>query len=289
MHHPLRSFLVASTALCLCVPSASSASSAPSAPSPTKLRVASYNAWLLPLVATDVNRRRRAMPSAIAAHRPDVLCLQEVWLQGHQRGFAKALKKRLPHAAFGQGGLAILSRFPIGRAAFYPFPADADLPLTERFAGKGYFEVDIGTPAGPIRVVNSHMVLDFSPKRAAHARQVASLLAGVGPAAAKHATIVCADLNMRSFLPNGDPHPELKRFLDVGFAVANTHPREPTRIGWPRPRVIRRAWSPDFVMLRAGTAVAGRLTAFRRALHTLKTALSDHDLVLVDIALSPRP
>jgi len=259
------------------------------ASSPVGVRIASYNAWLLPIAASELNRRKRAIPSAIAAEKPDVVCFQEVWLRGHQKELAWSLRKQLPHAAYGAGGLMVLSRFPIGRSDFYPVPVHQELPLTEKIAGKGWLEVDIGTPAGPVRVVNSHLALDLSARRLGHKQQLKALATGLGSGSPDHATLLCADLNMRGFTAQGSPTRALDRFLRLGFSIANAFPRQPTRIGWPRPKVVRRWWAPDFVMARSGKRVLATIKAFRRALHTRQKALSDHDLIVVDAELTRAP
>ncbi len=261
------------------------------ATTPTPLRVASYNTWLFPFVSDDFVQRRDAMPAALSALEPDVLCLQEVWDRASLGALAHHLEPRLPHLVEGGGGLALLSRYPIRDAYFEPFPDHIALSFAERIAKKGYIAAVIETPAGYVRVLTSHLAHMRGVDRTAHRAQLDALAAAL--ADRKLPTIVCADFNFRS-TEQGRLSADMQVMAALGFVDPFAKPaaadgllprRDPTRIGWPREPGRARGGDPDYVLYRAGEARSLQLKAFRQALDTPETALSDHNLLLVDFIL----
>ncbi|TNF38106.1 MAG: hypothetical protein EP329_01425 [Deltaproteobacteria bacterium] len=268
---------------------------APAAPAVDRLslRLSSYNAWLLPLASQDLGDRVDRMPAALDALAPDVLCLQEAWLPFQRDALESGLEHRLPYATYGGGGLALLSRFPIAEERYHPFEDDEALSMVERLGNKGVFEVVLDTPGGPLRVLDSHLALDRSGG-GGHGRQVAQLRAHMA-ARPELPTVVCADLNMRA-TRDGALVPAYASLLAAGYADTippmrkadgRYLPRPTTRVGWPRATRRGRGWSPDFVFVRGGASGAGlRATAAAIALDDAATALSDHNLLQVDLVLT---
>jgi endonuclease/exonuclease/phosphatase family metal-dependent hydrolase len=253
------------------------------------VRVASYNAWLLPIGADQMEERRDRMGSALDELEPDVVCLQEVWTVQALAPVAESLSERLPHVATGGGGLVLLSRWPLRERSFQAFPASTASSLAERFARKGWLSAVVDTPAGPLRVVNSHLTFTRSDDRSSHDAQLALLVETLRDQT-DVPTILCADLNLRAF-EAGAPTRGFALLLEAGFEDAAANGAGPvragTRVGWPRAGRTAR-WDPDYLLFRQGDAGALSLAAFRQALDTDETALSDHNLQLADFVLEAR-
>lgn len=263
------------------------------APSRINLRVGCFNAWLIPLIATDRSDRLARMPAALRALKMDVLCLQEVWTAGDQRALAKALKKQFPHVLRGGGGLMLLSRHPIVQRTWKAFPHFKGLPLQEQLARKGILDAVLETPVGRVRVVTSHLALAFG-KDNPRTKQLAFLLRRL----AKQRDlplILAADLNTWP-VEHGRLTSDYKAVLRAGLTDAKPPQRSaqgrydpglPTRIGWPRPAIkpLRGYYYPDHVFFRATQAQTLRLGRFQLVLDEKRTALSDHNLLLADFTL----
>ena len=258
-------------------------------PSELAVRVASLNAWLIPFGTDDLDERLERMGPAIDALEPDIVCLQEVWFGAAFESLVEALEHRLPNTARSGGGLAVLSRWPVREAVFEEFPASTAPGFIEWLARKGFLVTVLETPAGPLRVVNSHLAFDHSADNRGNSVQLPILL----DALAAHTDlplVLCADLNIRS-ADEGAPSAGFLSLLDAGLEdAADVGPdgqpaeREGTRVGWPR-EGRRARWDPDYVMFRSGDAETLEVTAFRQVLDTVETALSDHNLQLADILL----
>ncbi len=255
---------------------------------PPALRVAGYNAWVLPLASLDLRARLRRMPKALAAFDPDVICFQEIW--AHEEAIADALPA-LPHAATAGGGLMVLSRHPIVAQSFVPFPRYAGLSLVERLSGKGVLDVVVRTPRGDVRIVNSHLSLDLDRESVPRRAQLDFLIGRLN-ARRDLPLVLSADLNTASVY-DGARSPEylsLTHTANLTDAKPPKHlggehfdPGPPTRVGWPRTfEAILYEWAPDYLMFRNGadTSVRLELQAFELALHTPQTALSDHNLLV---------
>lgn len=264
---------------------------APSQPPPT-LRVVSYNAWLLPLVSSEFLARREQIPPALAALEPDVLCLQEVWDQGSLDAITGHLAHRLPHRLEAGGGLALVSRYPVRAWYFQPFPDHEALSFFERFAKKGYVSAVLETPAGYVRVVVTHLAHARGEDRPAHTAQLETLADALATER-RLPTILCGDLNFRA-VTGGAPSDELRTLLALGFTDPALPPengdgtrarRAPTRIGWPREPGRVRGGDPDYILYRPGRALDLRPLAYRQALDTPETALSDHNALVIDLTL----
>ena len=258
----------------------------------TRIVVASFNVWLIPLVARAYDSRRERIPGVLRTLRLDVVAVQEAWLASDQRALAEAARPDFPHAALGGGGLMVLSRLPIRSSRFLPFPAYPGLSLPERLARKGLLEAEILTPAGPLRVVTAHLALAFgldNPRSAqlrflqAHLAQDTSL-----------PTILAADLNTPP-VEGGVLAAEYRALCDAGLRDAKPpvrlpggawDPGPPTRIGWPRPetRPTSGFW-PDHILFRSAASGSLDLRSFRLALDQRATALSDHNLLRAEFIL----
>lgn len=244
---------------------------------PAPVRLLTLNAWGVP-TARDLAERFDALPGALLALRPDVICLQEVWLARHRDALLAALGAGWRAAEPHQGGLLVLSRLPLAEARFTPFESLEGASLIERLAGKGWLEAVVRAPWGPLRVVNTHLA--FEGPREAQCQELLAALRGRRDLP----VVLVGDFNLRGYDPAllaardqglfdlDPPH------QDAGGAWVDA---PPTRLGWPRSEAPRgRGWRPDRIFLRDLHALAHGM-----ALHTPATALSDHNLLWVDLTL----
>lgn len=255
-----------------------------------RFRVACFNAWSLPLVSQQLSKRMARLPGALTALKPQVVCLQEMWSSAHRKRLVKQLGEGWHHTE-SPGGLLVLSRFPIEKTRSVRFPKVEGLSLEERLARKGFLEVILKTPVGRLRVVDSHLAL-----RDPGGRQLRFLTDSLRRLD-DLPLILAADLNVtatrgKHFRPGyaalrkqglTDTDPPKKRADGVFLQ------RSVTRVGWPRPPGKGApGWHPDYILFRS--AEGGRLEqlAFRLALDTQATALSDHNLLLADFRLTTR-
>ncbi len=257
------------------------------------LRVLTFNAFVVPFRSDHLAARERMGP-AIGALRPDLVALQEVWHRedaealahaladeglAHQRWFASAAT-----LAYGSPGLLIASRYPLSRTHYQPYTAGT-LPLAawhlDWFSGKGIVEVEVETPLGPIRFVNTHLHAAYATHDYFGVRlgQAAELLAYVGPGSgdqtagerADSPLILAGDLNAR---PDELP----ARLLRSGAGLK--------AVG---------AAGIDSILIRGGRRLAAEVLDSARVLDETVTyddgsqgRLSDHAGVMASIALSRR-
>ncbi|MBU2895853.1 sphingomyelin phosphodiesterase [Vibrio hepatarius] len=123
-----------------------------SEPDENTLKIMTYNIWALPVMASHIDDRFDIIPDHVLGY--DVLALQEVFASGRNE-FLRELAKEYPYqtemldkkgANIHDGGVIIVSRFPIVEQAQYVFP---DCAGTDCFADKGvnYAEVIKGGKA----------------------------------------------------------------------------------------------------------------------------------------------
>lgn len=115
-------------------------------PDANTLKMMTYNIWMLPAVASHIDERFDIIPEHVKGY--DVLALQEVFAGGRDE-FLRELAKEYPYQTkmldqdgfnIHDGGVIIVSRYPIVNQAQYVFP---DCSGTDCFADKGvnYAEV----------------------------------------------------------------------------------------------------------------------------------------------------
>lgn len=159
-----------------------------------RLRVLTLNVWGLPWpVGRDVSERVRAIGDALPRLELDVAALQEVWDAGARGALVEAGRRAgLAHAwhnpsARTGGGLLVLSRLPILGRRFEGFEL-AGLPEMihhgDFYGGKGFALLTLGTPAGEVALVDTHLQAGYRPRpldeyvghRTAQAVELASAL-----------------------------------------------------------------------------------------------------------------
>ena len=163
-----------------------------------QIRVLTLNVWALPLgIARHSQYRMAAIGRELAVLEADVVALQEVWTAearnqirqaAQSAGYSEIWHRR---AAFGGSGLMVLSRLPIRGIRFTPFELEG-LPQrpqhADYYGGKGFVELTLDTPAGPLVVINTHLHAGYTPApepdeyegiRAAQAIQLAASIRGL--------------------------------------------------------------------------------------------------------------
>lgn len=147
------------------------------------LRLLTLNA----LFKGDVEPRLRALGAIVERDRYDVVCLQEVMWRRHARLLAR-LAPAYPHrlhtgAVLLEGGLVMLSRWPIVHARFVRFPPTRPV-RPELLMRKGAQVAVLDPPGGRFALVNTHLSAnrddDWSPanRYSAVARTELDRLAG---------------------------------------------------------------------------------------------------------------
>jgi endonuclease/exonuclease/phosphatase family metal-dependent hydrolase len=149
---------------------------------PGRLRLLTFNAWLLRLfrvpVARDLPARLARLPEAAAATGADVVALQEVWPPRVAAWLARRLQALgYPHLAAGAGrtrfrvlgdGLMIASRHPLSAAGRLRFSRSS--VWYEALIGKGALAADVVLPGGEaLRLVTAHLgVVRYDTGRGAY-------------------------------------------------------------------------------------------------------------------------
>lgn len=175
-----------------------------------QVTVASLNTLGLPLRASDLPARYRAIAEFFEASEVDVVCFQEVLSRWHVRrlrpGMPSFRHVRTGRAAVGPaGGLVTMSRRPLGPARYHRFPVPA-AGMSRVGQLKSLLKGSLVTRLDNLWVVNTHPMPnhdgDWSAtnRHASMHRQQLNHLADVvtrldGPAA------VCGDFNVAAGSP----------------------------------------------------------------------------------------
>ncbi|KZN61226.1 sphingomyelin phosphodiesterase [Pseudoalteromonas luteoviolacea] len=111
-----------------------------SEPAPEQLKVMTYNIWALPVIASHISDRMALLPDYLKGY--DALLLQEVF-HAQREDFLQQISAEYPYQTrmldkpgvnIYDGGVIIVSRYPIVNQAQYVFP---DCSSTDCFADKG--------------------------------------------------------------------------------------------------------------------------------------------------------
>jgi len=142
--------------------SASSASLAASQAGLLRFTVLDANMWLLPSPwAFDQEDRLQRFLEMIASYQPEIVTLQEVWLNMDLGAFRKALPgywaAGIPPSLYNRSGLVVFSRFPITNARYGTYPWTRDHSFVETLARKGFLQIDLDIGGRKVRVVDSHL------------------------------------------------------------------------------------------------------------------------------------
>jgi endonuclease/exonuclease/phosphatase family metal-dependent hydrolase len=137
-----------------------------------RIRVATLNVWALPTpFAQQVSARMREIGDLLAPLDLDVIAFQEVWTANARDDLiAGGRKAGLVHiwhtdTSFGGSGLMVLSRLPIEHIRFERFALRGrpeQFAQGDFYGGKGFVQVRLKTPAGPMTLINTHLQARYS-------------------------------------------------------------------------------------------------------------------------------
>ncbi len=268
-----------------------------------RLRIATLNVWGLPwLFARDTGRRIEAIGQHLPDLGADVVALQEVWSRALSDSLTAAGQRAgLVHAwqnGVGRpgGGLLLLSRLPIIRARFEIYRVRG---LPERIwhgdyhGGKGFAEVDLPTPLGPVTVIDTHLHAQYgdgyeADYRAHRMAQVVQLAARVREI--RTPLVVTGDFNFRE---DQAPYRTLRGLTGLRDAAAELDRRAPTTTAENPYR--REKKSParriDYVFARDGANRSVALRSVERIFdeplefEARSAAFSDHAGLLAELEL----
>jgi endonuclease/exonuclease/phosphatase family metal-dependent hydrolase len=176
-------------------------------PTPRELCVVTFNIHDLYWWSDHRAERIPAIAEALAAQRPDVVCLQEGFVGGDVAVIAAALREvdvehcvDFPSGAFGSG-MWILSRFPIHETFFRKFSRNGSWTDTrggDWWAGKGVALARLDLGDGQLLdIYDTHLICPLGPDASAHRRvQVRELAAFVSGATPPNVpALICGDFN----------------------------------------------------------------------------------------------
>jgi endonuclease/exonuclease/phosphatase family metal-dependent hydrolase len=242
----------------------------------TVLRVMTYNVHRC--VGWDRVLSPARVAAVIAAHRPDVVALQELDV-GHARtgrvdqplAVAGLLKMDVYfHPATRQEnehyGDAVLSRLPMELVRAGPLPTLPDRPWLER---RGALWVRVRLEGRAVQVVNTHLGLDRRERLA----QAEALLGPdwLGHPDCASPRLLCGDFNARPICP---AYRRLCRALRDAQAWPGVAPRDTFPSLWPLVRIDHVFHSPDLTV-----------RGVRLPRNRLARIASDHLPLVVEVSL----
>jgi len=126
------------------------------------LRILTANLFLLPPpFATDHETRLDEFARIVRGKNPDLILLQEVWLESYLAGLRRRLPEYevfAPEPQIGNPtGLALFSRLPCVNAHYRYYPARLDFNMEEKMARKGFLAVGFSIDQRPFWVVTTHL------------------------------------------------------------------------------------------------------------------------------------
>lgn len=260
--------------------------------------IITFNIWDLPLwFVRGRDARIAKVADFLAAEDADIVCLQESFDVRHRLSIARRLGERyamsdgheetrkiLGVKTFDMtGGLVVFSKFPIVSSRFFPFSRLMNVSCIEFLARKGFLEVVVETPEGPLRVIDihAHKVARFGG-RWVHLRQVERVLSFLKDAPTMP-TVFAGDFNEDQMTRV----PEFReRFRAAGFAhpgpddepLAPSYRKEnPLVDAWPNR--IASSERDDYVLLRGILGSGWNVVHY--APYADDARLSDHDPVML--------
>ena len=134
----------------------------------TTLRILSLNTWgIVWPIGRDVNLRARAIGNHFSQLDVDLIALQEVWTEEARSIFLDAaIGAGFSHTWRGtpsdeNGGLLVMSRFPIERSRFTAFELGGiaeNIHHSDYWGGKGFVILDLAVPgSGTVHLLNTHL------------------------------------------------------------------------------------------------------------------------------------
>lgn len=139
------------------------------------LKVLTYNAFALPVIAGDINTRLQEMPAHLKGY--DAIMFQELF-SSSSPALLRALSEEYPYQTeilknkggvnIHNGGVAIVSRYPIAQADYFVYP---DCTGTDCFADKGFVKAEIIKGGNAYHLLSTHAA-SFDTDAARNIRQI---------------------------------------------------------------------------------------------------------------------
>ncbi len=250
-----------------------------------EIRLVSYNVYMVPLTAPARAERLERLPEKIGELKPDVVMLQEVWAERDSASLEESLRARgLSHVyraatanpiAYDSSGMLIASRFPIKNSKRHSFSLGRrpHTPYHLDWIGrKGALDVQLETPLGLVRFVNTHFQASYHTGSYESVRIAQSLEMASWLEDESLPLILGGDFNAR-------PHSVSCRVL-----------RQQAGVRLPEGR-----WRVDQVLLRDGEKLAVKSLEMKRLLHVpvalsdgSKRRLSDHRAVFMRVGVTKK-
>lgn len=267
-----------------------------------RIRAATLNAWGLPdFFAEDVAIRLREIGRRLPDLHLDAIAFQEVWTAEAQRllldAGAPAGLHHAWHADAGLrgSGLLVLSQHPIESVRFERYLLHGDPSVGDYYGGKGFAEVSLRTPAGPLTLVDTHLHARYSSSvshqyRAHRIGQIVQL--ATAAVSVRGPLLMGGDFNLE------EGHEEYRVLLGLtGLrdAAAELNRREPT-VTRDNPYRIRSSKPDrriDLLLARSGAETGVRPRHVERIFDELfdysgrRLACSNHAGVLAELDLEP--
>ncbi len=127
-----------------------------------EITILNANLWLLPPpAAIDNNKRLFNLIKLIKKYSPDVINLQEIWLNK----YTNILKLNLPDYYLikpksffiNKSGLVTLTKFKPLNTSFSQYPKHKDFDAVEKVASKGYLKTTFQKEDKEITLINTHI------------------------------------------------------------------------------------------------------------------------------------
>jgi len=269
-----------------------------------RLRVATLNVWAMPLLGERTAARMREIGRRLDGLALDAIAFQEVWTPSARRALiAAGADAGLVHVWHRKrwmigSGLLVLSRLPFDHARFHRFALrGGTADKSEWLGGKGFAELVLRTPAGPIVLVDTHLHAGTVREgevgaRALRIAQIVQLAAWVR--SHSEPVLVLGDLNCQ----DRDPEHEVLRGLtalrdlaaEAGSPLPTALHTNPYRLDSPKPdRRIDYVWARDGERLGLRPASVERVFAEPFAIDGRIAACSDHAGVLAELEIATAP
>lgn len=186
-----------------------------------EIKVLTYNVAAIHFVHGKVGPRMARIAEKIKSDGYDVAAIQECWVKSCSDNLKQAFPHsvRLKEGITGGDGLLLGSRYPVRGAKTVSYSLDApDHRILygegDGLSEKGVMAVTLDTPAGPLKVFNTHLIAgykgrDYKPERAA---QVYELIRFIREYAGKDPYILMGDMN---FSPQTPHYGALVALLDL--------------------------------------------------------------------------
>jgi len=267
-----------------------------------RIRAATLNTWGLPeLFAEDVTIRLREIGRRLPRLELDAIAFQEVWTAEAQRILVDAGERaHLEHrwhgdTGLGGSGLLVLSRHPIESVRFERYLLHGDPSVGDYYGGKGFAELSLRTPAGPLVLVDTHLHARYASSVAHQYRvhrigQIVQLASSVR--SVREPLLVAGDFNLEE---SSDEYDVLLGLMGLRDTAAEAGRREPTVTRDNPYRLLsskpdRRI---DLLLARSGVETGVRLHRVERIFDEpfdysgRQLACSNHAGVLAELDLEP--